>query len=113
MAKMLMCLFAFTLLAGCLSHEQERFETRGQALVETSCASCHAVGTSGDSPLPQAPQFRFLSQHYSVTDLEEALAEGIAAGHPAMPHFVFSSDDAQAIVTYLQMIQDSPDQRAP
>jgi len=50
---------------------------RGRAFVEANCASCHAVGATGESPVSPAPAFRTLSQRYPVRHLEEAFAEGI------------------------------------
>ena len=79
---------------------------RGQSLAETNCSRCHAVGRAGDSPNTEAPPFRTLSQQFRVTDLEESLAEGISVGHPVMPQFEFAPDDAHALVTYLQSIQE-------
>lgn len=109
------CLLGLSLAlagAGCVSDQQKRIEMRGEEIARTHCTSCHAIGRSGASPAPEAPPFRTLSQSYPVTDLEEALAEGISVGHPAMPEFQFSSDDARALVTYLQAIQERhPDQR--
>ena len=100
-------------VAGCATGQQQRVEMRGEEIARTHCTSCHAIGRSGESPAPEAPPFRTLSQSYPVTDLEEALAEGISVGHPAMPEFQFSSDDAHALVAYLQAIQERhPDQRA-
>jgi mono/diheme cytochrome c family protein len=80
-------------------------EARGQALVQSNCGTCHATGASDQSPAPEAPAFRTLSQNYRVTDLQEALAEGISVGHPAMPQFQFEPDDVDAIIAYLQSIQ--------
>ena len=106
-------LLALMLLGGCVTVQQKRSEMRGQEIAQTHCSSCHAVERGGESPAPEAPPFRTLSQNYRVTDLEEALAEGISVGHPAMPEFQFSPDDAHALVSYLQAIQARhPDQRA-
>ena len=77
----------------------------GQRLVEQNCARCHAVTRSGDSPHPQAPPFRTLSSRYPVAQLEEALVEGLSTGHPDMPEFIFSTDNAAAIIAYLKSIQ--------
>jgi mono/diheme cytochrome c family protein len=94
------------LLSACVSGgERPSPEARGQALVEANCGACHATGRSGDSPAPEAPAFRTLSQNYRVAQLEEALGEGISVGHPAMPQFAFPPDDVDAIVAYLQSIQ--------
>jgi mono/diheme cytochrome c family protein len=81
-------------------------EARGEAIVSANCSSCHAVARTGDSHAPQAPPFRTLSRNYAVSDLEEALVEGISVGHPAMPQFEFTAPDAHAVVLYLQTIQD-------
>jgi mono/diheme cytochrome c family protein len=87
----------------------ERDETnRGKALVTTNCARCHAIGTEGDSPHPEAPPFRTLSNKYPVEDLAESLGEGIVSGHPDMPIFVFDAQDVGAIIQYLQSIQSTP-----
>lgn len=79
---------------------------RGETLAETHCSTCHAVGARGESPAPEAPAFRTLSQKYRVADLEEALAEGINVGHPAMPQFEFGPEDAESLVRYLESIQE-------
>jgi cytochrome c len=84
---------------------------KGEALVKENCSRCHAVGKEGDSPHPPAPPFRTLSSKYPVEDLAESLAEGIVSGHPDMPIFVFSPHDVEAIIQYLQSIQE--DQAAP
>lgn len=75
---------------------------RGHALVLRDCASCHAVETAGASPFSPAPPFRTLKARYPLEDLEEALAEGIMSGHPAMPQFEFSAADAADIVAWMQ-----------
>ena len=79
---------------------------RGAAYAETHCASCHAVGRSGESPLPAASHFRELSRRYPVADLAEAFAEGIVTSHPAMPQFVMSMRENSDLIVYLQSIQD-------
>jgi mono/diheme cytochrome c family protein len=88
------------------SLERQAESARGHEIAAANCASCHAIGLSGDSAAPEAPAFRTLSQHYRVDTLEEALAEGISVGHPAMPEFQFAPDDVHALVLYLQSIQD-------
>ena len=113
MLRMSGWLLALAILGGCVTDQQKRSEMRGQEIAQTCCSTRHAVGRTGESTAPEAPPFRTLSQNYRVTDLEEALAEGISVGHPAMPEFQFSPDDAHALVSYLQAIQTHhPDQRA-
>lgn len=98
------------LLAACATSDEESATApanRGAAIAEANCSSCHAVGRSGDSPAPEAPPFRRLSQHYRVADLQEALGEGISVGHPAMPQFAFAPEDVDALILYLESIQDA------
>ncbi|MDW5317486.1 cytochrome c [Rhizobium sp. PL01] len=76
----------------------------GHKIVTTKCASCHAVGSTGTSPLNAAPRFRDLHLRYDVEVLSEALVEGIMTAHPAMPQFVFSAGDAGAIIAYLKSL---------
>ncbi len=78
---------------------------RGESLLTTNCARCHAVGRSGASPHPDAPPFRTLSRKFKIEGLAEALAEGLSTGHPDMPEFVFEPDEVGAIIEYLQSIQ--------
>lgn len=77
----------------------------GEELLQKSCASCHAIGRSGDSPHKTAPAFRTLGQRYPIESLEEALGEGIMSGHPDMPEFNFEADDVGDIIAYLKSIQ--------
>jgi len=102
---------AALLLGACASNQPTDAPSpaeRGQALVETNCGACHAIGPTGESPAPEAPAFRTLSQNYRVADLQEALAEGISVGHPAMPQFQFAPEDVDAIIVYLQSVQEQP-----
>ena len=85
---------------------QEDLE-RGHAIVKANCGACHAIESEGVSPLPEAPLFRTLGERYPVADLEEALAEGILTGHPAMPELSFEPDDIAAIIAYLESLQKS------
>jgi cytochrome c len=79
---------------------------KGEVLLRENCSRCHAVGKTGESPHPPAPPFRTLSRKYPVEDLAESLAEGIVSGHPDMPIFMFSPTDVEAIIQYLQSIQE-------
>ena len=77
----------------------------GKELVELNCSPCHAVGTTGDSPHPDAPRFRELSERYPIEALEEAFVEGIETGHPDMPSFVATPDQIADIISYIESIQ--------
>jgi cytochrome c len=74
---------------------------RGKAIVEANCSQCHAAGVTGKSSHPNAPEFRNLHQRYPIESLAEALAEGIATGHPDMPEFVATPEQIDAIIAYI------------
>lgn len=79
--------------------------TLGESIVTLYCASCHAVGRTDVSPHAQAPAFRDLHQRYDVSDLMEGLVEGLVSGHPDMPEFEFTPEQAEAIVAYLKSLE--------
>ena len=80
---------------------------RGKAIAQANCGKCHAIGPSGASPNPKSPPFRTLSHKYPLSDLEEALAEGIVVGHEGaeMPPFQLSTGQIEALLAYLGSIQ--------
>jgi cytochrome c len=78
---------------------------RGKTFVGANCATCHAVGRIGSSPLNVAPAFRDLHTKYPVEDLGEALAEGITTGHPTMPEFQLEPDQITDVVAYLKSLE--------
>ena len=88
--------------------EESNLEGRGKELLDARCAHCHAIARTGESRHSAAPPFRTLSSKYPVEDLAESLAEGIVSGHPDMPIFVFSPHDVEAIIEYLNSIQEQP-----
>ena len=93
------------LFASASSAAAEDDLARGEALLQKNCGACHAVGRTGASANKEAPAFRTLGQRYPIESLEEALAEGMLSGHPAMPEFTFDADDVGAIIDYLKFIQ--------
>lgn len=80
-------------------------EARGAAYAQANCAGCHAIGLTGESPLPAAPHFRDLGQRYPIDDLAEAFAEGIDTAHAAMPEFIMSTEENSDLIAYLKSIQ--------
>lgn len=78
---------------------------RGQTFVRTHCASCHATGSVGASPLAVAPPFRTLHTKYPVESLEEALGEGIVTGHPSMPEFRLDPGQINDVISYLKSLE--------
>jgi cytochrome c len=80
---------------------------RGKAIAARNCGGCHAIGYSGASPNPKSPPFRFLARKYPLSNLEEALGEGIIVGHEGleMPPFQFDPRQIEALLAYLASIQ--------
>lgn len=104
---------AATLLLGACAHGPAGESARaspdlaeGRRLAEINCASCHAIGASGESRHPSAPAFRRLSRAYPVTALEEAFAEGVLVGHPDMPEFRLEPEQIDDLLGYIQSIQE-------
>ena|SRR5215510_9316782 len=79
--------------------------SHGQALVAEFCGRCHAVGPKGRSRHPGATPFRMLGRSIDLDEFPRALERGITSGHPDMPDFKFSHDDALAVRAYLRVIQ--------
>jgi len=80
-------------------------QQRGRMLVAKMCGQCHATGRKGESPHSGAPAFRALGPRVDLDAFMDRLREGLASGHPDMPMFRFSREDAKAIVAYLRAIQ--------
>ena len=80
-------------------------EARGRALAERMCSQCHAIDKSGRSPHVGAPAFRALDRRLDLDSFMDRLREGLMVGHPDMPAFRFTRDDARAFVLYLRSIQ--------
>lgn len=78
--------------------------TAGKAFVEANCSRCHAVGVSGASPMAEAPPFRGMFETYAPSDLQEALAEGIVTGHPAMPEWQLQPHQVAEVIAYLETL---------
>src|SRR5262249_53520524 len=80
-------------------------EERGRALAERMCSQCHAIGMRGVSPHAGAPAFRALDRRVDLDSFMERLREGLTVGHPDMPTFRFTREDARAFLLYLRSIQ--------
>lgn len=81
---------------------------RGRLLAATACASCHAIGPIGVSPMADATPFRQIVHRYPLDQLEEAFAEGLVTGHPAMPAFVFRASEIDDLIAYLETVKSEP-----
>ncbi|MDJ0450295.1 cytochrome c [Methylocystis sp. JR02] len=79
----------------------------GAGIAKANCSRCHAIGRTGASAIPKAPPFRYLGRRYPLSNLEEALGEGIVVGHegPEMPQFQFNAKQVEALLAYLASIQ--------
>lgn len=80
-------------------------EQRGRTLAEQMCSQCHAISKSGQSPHAGAPAFRALDRRVDLDSFMERLREGLMVGHPDMPTFRFTREDARAFLLYLRSIQ--------
>jgi cytochrome c len=97
------CVLALLLL-GSAAQAQDP-SRHGRAILQEFCARCHAIGKTGNSPQPTALPFRTLGRNFDLDQFPRLLERGISAGHPDMPEFKFSEDDARAVRAYLQTIQ--------
>ena len=93
------CLMATT------SQAQDSRVRNGLKFAQANCASCHAIGPAGESPLRTAPTFRTLRLRYPVEDLAEAFAEGIMTAHPAMPQFELDVAQIGDLIAYLKSLE--------
>jgi mono/diheme cytochrome c family protein len=78
--------------------------SEGKAILEDNCGRCHSLGTSGESPLPQAPPLREVYLKYPIDQLEQGFGEGMGSKHRDMPQIQFSPDQVVAILDYLGSI---------
>ena len=104
---------AVLLLGACAGPQTEPTQRAlaedGRAIAEAQCSSCHSIGPYGASPNVAAPPFRTVLSRYRADVLEEELINGIRVAHP-MPDFQFNPQGAEALIAYLQSIQEEPAQ---
>lgn len=92
---------------GTTEADRAALESDGRDIAEAQCAACHAVGSYGESATPAAPPFRTILSRYRASVLEEELIAGIQVAHP-MPEFQFNPQGTDALIAYLQSIQQPP-----
>jgi len=102
MRLMLSLLVLIMTAAGAQAQDPAR---HGRAVVKEFCGRCHAIGRTGKSPHPSAPPFRILGRSFDLDQLPRSLERGISSGHPDMPEFKFSDQDARDVAAYLRTIQ--------
>lgn len=90
-----------------LAQEPDPRSERGKELATNMCAQCHAIGLADMSPHHEAPAFRTLEKRLDLDAFVGRLRENLTSGHPDMPTFRFTRDDARALVAYLRSIQGS------
>ena len=78
---------------------------QGRRLALLYCAKCHSTDKVSPSPFKIAPPFRTLHERYPIEMLQEALAEGIVTGHPAMPEFRFDADQVGDFMVFLKTLE--------
>lgn len=78
---------------------------RGRLLTSTACASCHATGPTGDSPLPDATPLREIVRRYPMNRLEESFAEGLVTTHPAMPEYIFRASEIDDLIAWMETLK--------
>lgn len=105
-----LCVLAMLLMSGWSAGFAEegvpgKLERHGQVLAERMCARCHAVGRTGSSPHDGAPPFRALDRRVDLDTFANRLRDGLFSGHPDMPTFRFTREDACALTAYLRSVE--------
>lgn len=77
----------------------------GQKVAGELCASCHAIGAAGESPMPVAPPLRTVLANYDADKLAKDFENAVAIRHLEMPRFYFGENHARDVVAYLKTIQ--------
>ena len=93
------------LFCGAAAQAQTGPVQRGRAIAAANCARCHVIDRTGSSPLAAAPAFRDLHHRYPVSQLSEALAEGIMTAHPGMPEFRMTRSQIADFLAYLRTLE--------
>jgi cytochrome c len=76
----------------------------GRGLAEANCATCHALGAEGASPLAAAPPFRDVAKRYTEEELMDGFMEGLPVRHEAMPDWDMTEDQAIALSLYIMTL---------
>jgi cytochrome c len=98
--------WALLVMCGPVSAQADVRIVQGEALAREMCAPCHAIGIADRSSHPAAPPFRSLGRRLQGLDqLLDRLRQGLTSGHPDMPTFLFTRDDARNLIAYLRSVQ--------
>lgn len=82
--------------------------SQGKELVQANCHSCHAIERSDDSRREDAPPLRTVLANMDPESLAMDFREGIHVGAADMPDFDFGPIGTDAVIAYLQSIQEQP-----
>lgn len=80
--------------------------TDGREIVEEHCVSCHGIGNNDDSPRTDAPVLRSVLANRDIESLRADFREGIHVGADDMPDFDFGPLGTDAVIAYIESIQD-------
>ncbi|MFT3724830.1 MAG: c-type cytochrome [Hyphomonadaceae bacterium] len=83
----------------------------GKQVAEDLCASCHAVGATGESINPAAPPLRTVLTNYRPDWLADDLHNAVEISHLKMPTFHFGDGHEYDLIAYLLTIQEKPASR--
>ena len=78
----------------------------GQMIVEENCATCHAIGETGESIRTDAPTLRTVLAGRDTEALRADFREGIHVGADDMPDFDFGPLGTDAVIAYIESIQE-------
>ncbi len=84
--------------------QSEKLVSTGRELVDTNCAPCHATGAKDPSPDGKAPAFRAIQKRYPILTLRDPVSRGIAFPHRDMPKFMFSGEQIDMIIAYINSL---------
>ncbi|MEM1048255.1 MAG: cytochrome c [Pseudomonadota bacterium] len=77
----------------------------GRRFLEQTCAGCHAIDATGESPHLGAPPLREVYRLYPIDALEEGFSEGIVTGHPDMPVIHMTPVQVSDVIAYLASLR--------
>jgi cytochrome c len=102
--RLALVLLLFATSGGLAEERGRNPDVRGHELASEMCSQCHAIGKGDVSPHLAAPAFRALDRRLDLDTFVDRLREGLIGGHPDMPVFRFSREDARALARYLKSI---------
>ena len=105
MKPMIAATLALGLLLGpTLARAEDPSAEEGRGLAEANCATCHALGAEGASPLAAAPPFRDVAKRYSAEELMDGFMEGLPVGHDIMPDWDMTEDQSIALSLFIMTL---------